>query len=833
MTQTIERITSATSSPYKLILDIAGMKCGGCVRVVEHCIAQSPGVIQTHINLMTETAFVECDGAANIDISALTQKLTETGFSARLRQDSRIAESLQATTIAASRQATHQNIGRLAIAGSLILLSGLGHLDHVGWIHLSSLANLWYHWGLATLALLVPGRSIFIEGWKGIRHGAPNMNTLVGLGTLTAYLTSCIALVMPTLGWECFFDEPVMLVGFILLGRALEQQAKNQALSALQALIALQPRIARLVTNASEQLLQTEEHPLAVDEAQSAQLFQGIVEIAVERVKAGEWLQVLPGDAIPVDGEILWGQTTVDESMLTGEATPVLKQPGDWLSAGTLNQSSVVLVRTLRTGQDTTLAQIIARVEEAQTRKAPVQKLADTVAGYFTYAVMTIALFTFCFWYGIGTRIWPDVLVFTPHTLSSVLGFSTHHAIVTATSPLLLSIKLAIAVLVVSCPCALGLATPTAILVGTAMGAEQGLLIRGGDVLEHIHRLDTVVFDKTGTITVGQPTVTDCYVVNSKPLGDLRTDQQSADRMIQLAAMVERGTHHPLGQAIQQQAIARQLPLLDADNFHTQPGLGVSASIDQQPVLVGNQAWLQQHHVILTPEIEDLARTIATGGKTVIYVAVAGTVVGLLGVTDLLRPESADTVATLQQMGLTIRLLTGDRADTAHLTAHSIGLTPTQVMAEVHPEAKANAIAQLQAQGHQVAMVGDGINDAPALAQANVGIALHTGTDVARETAAIVLVGDRLDGIVASIQLSRAIFNKIRQNLFWAFAYNIIGIPLAAGVFLPTWGLSLSPAAAGVMMSFSSIGVITNSLALRRLRLTNAARSTSKSSLDY
>jgi Cu2+-exporting ATPase len=413
-----------------------------------------------------------------------------------------------------------------------------------------------------------------VDGWRGLWHQAPNMNTLIGLGTLTAYTTSCVALLFPQLGWECFFDEPVMLLGFILLGRTLEQRARRQAASAFESLLALQPQVARLIGKSV---------PTATE--------QPGIEIPVEQVRVGEWLRVLPGEKLPVDGEVVAGQSLVDESMLTGEPMPILKQPGDTVTAGTLNQSGVIALKATRTGKETTLAQIVALIEEAQIRKAPVQQLADTVAGYFTYGVLAIASMTFLFWYIAGTKIWPEVL--------SPMGDMAGHAMVGPTSPLLLSLKLAIAVLVIACPCALGLATPTAILVGTSVGAERGILIKGGDILQRVHQLDTVVFDKTGTLTSGQPTVTDCILISESRIAQEDGERLSGEfpvsssaQLLQLAAAAEGGTSHPLASAILTAAHQQQLPILEAQDFYTEAGLGIAALVENRRVLLGNAQWL-------------------------------------------------------------------------------------------------------------------------------------------------------------------------------------------------------------------------------------------------
>nr|WP_290222689.1 heavy metal translocating P-type ATPase [Trichocoleus desertorum] len=810
MQLTPDQIVATPTSPEIVTLEVAGMKCAGCVRTVEQRLSQHPGVISASVNLVTEVATVECEaGIANPAI--LAQAVTEAGFPTQARYAATATDATAGVGFAPSFRERHQleiqqQTRQTAIAGLLLFLSGLGHLGQWGWLTLPGLSNIWFHWGLATLALLGPGRFILVEGWRGLRRNAPNMNTLVGLGTFTAYTASCIALFFPRLGWECFFDEPVMLVGFILLGRTLEQRARGRAVAAFEALVALQPRVARLIPQ-----------PTIDPSNQTAIASQTCVEIPVERVRVGEWLQVLPGEKMPVDGKLVTGQTTVDESMLTGESLPVLKQPGELVAAGTLNQSGAIAIQATRTGKDTTLAQIIALVETAQTRKAPIQHLADIVAGYFTYTVMAIAAVTFAFWYGIGTHLWPEVL--SHH--ATIASLTTHAHLMqqshladlpTQTSPLLLSLKLAIAVLVVACPCALGLATPTAILVGSSLGAEQGLLIRGGDVLEQVHHLDTIVFDKTGTLTAGQPTVTDCL-----PLVTASADLEplSPQDLLQFAATVESGARHPLAAAILQQAQARNLDLLPAKDFHTEPGLGVSALVSDRPVVLGNADWLRQQGIPVSDLAQHQAEILAKAGKTVVYVAIAGTLAGLIAAVDPLRPDACATAKQLQQMGLRVYLLSGDRSEVAATVAQAVGIPPENVQSEIRPAGKAAAIAQLQTQGHRVAMMGDGINDAPALAQADIGISLYSGTDVAVETAEIVLMRDRLMDVVRSIQLSRATFNKIRQNLFWAFAYNVLGIPLAAGALLVTTGFALSPAAAGAMMAFSSVSVVTNSLLLR------------------
>jgi P-type Cu2+ transporter len=798
----------AESASNTIVLDIAGMKCAGCVGAVEKHLLAETGVTSAAVNLLTGVAAIAVE-PETVTAAALATKLTTKGFPTqprivaldRHRSIDRQAKYAQAST---------QILWQLITAGILLGLSAVGHFVqpdthmHHGY---SILNNFWWHWGLATLAIIFPGRAMLVDGGRSLWFGNPNMNTLVGLGTIASYTASLVALLLPNLGWECFFEEPVMIIGFITLGRTLEQQAKHRAANAFDRLLSLQPTIARLVSPDPER-------PQAID-------------IPVEQVKVGEYLRVLPGEKIPTDGAIRWGETTIDESLITGESIPVLKQLGDIVIAGTVNQSGAISIEVTRTGDDTTLAQIITLVESAQTRKAPVQKFADTVAGYFTYGVIAIAILTFLFWYLIGTHnpnLDPPISSLTP-------------------------LKAAIAVMVVACPCALGLATPTAILVGTGIGAESGLLIKGGDVLETVHRLDTVVFDKTGTLTEGKPQVTDIITADSlqsdlvsqrlKPLLVMQspptwTNIISSTQLLQLAAAAESVTNHPLAVAICQEAARLGLAIPVVLNSQTEAGLGVYAEVQitddtldgKYQVIVGNQNWLTAKGIEISDEWLSTAEGLTLAGKTVMYVTIdqqlplSSKIIGIIGVTDRLRVDAIETVKQLQSKGLQVVLLTGDRQPVANLIAKQLGIT--DIYAEILPQDKARIIQSLQAKltssgtPQKVAMIGDGINDAPALAQADVGIAMNAGTDVAIEVADIILVRDRLLDVVYSIELSTQTFNKIRQNLFWAAIYNIIGIPAAAGLlYWFGWGAMLSPSAAGAMMALSSVSVVTNSLLLR------------------
>lgn len=768
----IQSPLQTTLQPIKTAtLDVKGMKCAGCVSAVERQLSQNAGVTSACVNLVTEVAVVEYLPEV-VQPENLADKLTDIGFPAQPRISQTIEQLSQK---ASNKRETEQKeqIQGLVIAGLLLFFSTLGHLEHSGGPSIPVLNYIGFHWALATLALLIPGRPILVDGWRGLWHKIPNMNTLVMLGTGSAYVTSCIALVFPQLGWECFFDEPVMLLGFILLGRTLEARARSRAGVALEALVALQPPIAYLIGHAHS-------------------LDQSGIAIPVEQVKVGECLKVLPGEKIPVDGKVVIGETTVDESLLTGESIPVVKQMGNIVTAGSLNLSGAIAIQATGIGSDTTLAKIIASVEEAQTRKAPVQQLVDTVAGYFAYSVMTFATLTFLFWYFIGVKLFPSVL--------NVMEMNHEMGMMMTPSPMILSLKLAIAVLVIACPCALGLATPTAMLVGTSIGAERGILIKGGDILEKVHRLKTIVFDKTGTLTVGHPQVTDCISL---------TDV-SADALLQLAATVESGTNHPLATAILDAIQEKELPLLSGSDYQTEAGLGVSANVAGKRVLLGNRDWLKAQGVVMIP---NHAEPLLEQGKTVVYLASDGQLLGMIALQDQLRPDALSTVRQLKELGLEVILMTGDHDVIAQAIAKQLGIT--HVYANIRPQQKAELIRSFQ--NHSlVAMVGDGINDAPALAQADIGIALKGGTEVAIETAGIILMRDRLSDVVESIRLSLETFNKIRQNLFWALGYNLIAIPIAAGLLLPRFGFILSPAVAGAFMAFSSVTVVTNSLLLRR-----------------
>jgi P-type Cu2+ transporter len=793
-------------SRHSLALSVAGMKCAGCVSSVEKRLLQHPAVRSASVNLVTQMALVDYQlepDDRDLLAQELSDRLTAVGFPTERRDRAKaMPQGDPETPVWRS----------LAIAGLLLGLSSLGHLSVFLPIEIPFLDQIWLHWALATGTLLGPGRSIWVNGAQGLRHGMPNMNSLIGLGALSAYTASCVALLWPALGWDCFFDEPVMMLGFILLGRTLEQQARSRAARSLRQLMSLQPALARLVVG-----LFADIDAVDYPELDQLALLNGkIVEVAADRLQPGEWVRVLPGEQCPADGQIGVGQTTIDESLVTGESLPIAKGPGDPVIAGSLNLSGAVAVQVGRTGDQTTLARILALVESAQSRKAPIQRLADRVSGYFTYGVLAIAALTFLFWYGWGTALWPEVLQQQSHWIADVHGAShgaahgASHGAMTGlagmspglgkSTALALSLKLTIAVVVVACPCALGLATPTAILVGSTLAAQQGILIRGGDVLEQAQRLDRIVFDKTGTLTEGRPWLTQVLPLVSVPEAEL----------IRLAASVEAGTNHPLALALQREATTRGLTLGIASDFETIAGFGVAATIAGHRILLSNGRELGADRPI--PDGLDPS-------QTWVYLQRDDQLLGILTFGDRLRADAVATLALLQSQGIGIQILSGDRSAVVQALARTLGLPSDSAQGGLTPAAKAEAIAALQSQGLRVGMVGDGVNDAPALAQADLSIAIGSGTDVAIETADLVLLQDRLSDLPKALDLSRATVRKVRQNLFWALLYNIISIPLAAGVLLPHWGFALSPALAGALMALSSVSVVTNSLLLRLTRI--------------
>ena len=767
-----------TQAVQTVVLDVEGMKCGGCVRAVERTLLEQPGVQRVDVNLVSRAAWLDLENDAG-SVEAVLSALTDRGFPARERQLEDAAGAARHPGI--SGLTWWQQWRQLMVALLLLLLSVLGHVSEAGHLALPIIGSLPFHAVLATVALLGPGRPILSGGLAAARAGAPSMDTLVGLGVGSAYTASIVALIWPQVGWPCFFNEPVMLLGFVLLGRFLEERARFRTGLALQQLAQLQPETARLV------------------------LADGAIrEVRVGALRPGERLQLLPGDRVPVDGLVLEGQSAVDVSSLTGEPMPLQAESGDELSSGSLNLEAPLLIEVTRVGAETALARIIRLVEQAQARRAPIQGLADRVAGRFCYGVIALAVATFLFWWLFGASHWPQVLQAAapgmPH--SAMEGHGMHHAGLGsgATTPMGLALQLSIAVLVVACPCALGLATPTVITVSTGLAARRGWLFRGGDVIETAAGLQRVVFDKTGTLTLGRPLVT-------------AVEGEDPDRLLQLAASLEVSSRHPLAHALLQEAQRRDLPLMETDSVRTISGAGLEGELSGCSDLIraGKPDWLQRSGVTIP---ESALTWLSKAEGSVVAVAEGSLLLGLIQVEDQLRPDVEPALERLRQQGLGLALFSGDRETPVRRLGEQLGFSADALGWQMLPEQKLKRLEQLQAHG-TVAMVGDGINDAPALAAADLGIAIGTGTQIAQDTAGLVLLGDRLDNLPEALALARRTLSKVRQNLVWAFGYNLIALPVAAGVLLPGQGLLLSPPLAALLMALSSITVVLNALALR------------------
>ena len=765
-----------------MLLDLEGMKCGGCVRAVEQRLLEQPGVRQASVNLLTRTAWVELEAdPASDPVQGLIASLESLGFRAQPR------DATAAPRSRAERQDRHrwwQDWRQLVVALALLLVSVIGHLTMAGTLPPSPLGSLGFHALLATAALLGPGRSILVRGAVQAWHGVPGMDTLVGLGMGSAYLASLVAFLWPRTGWPCFFNEPVMLLGFVLLGRFLEERARNRTGRALEQLAALQPDTALLL--------------LGDDPPR---------QVRVGGLRPGDRLRLLPGDRIPVDGVVLEGCSAVDVSSFSGESLPLEARPGCELEAGMLNLQAPLVLEVRRAGAATSLARIIDLVEQAQARKAPIQGLADRIAGRFCLVVLVLALATFLFWWQWGTLLWPQVLLAAAEGSAGMAGHGGLHGVLgaAADTPFSLALQLAISVLVVACPCALGLATPCAITVGSGMAARSGMLFRGGDAIEMAASLRTVLFDKTGTLTLGRP-----LVIATEPV-----EAGGAERLLQVAASLEQQTRHPLGHALLQEAQLRQLPLLEVANSTTFAGAGVAGEIagEAGACRVGQPDWLTQLGLQAGATLEARLAELEADGGTVMGVAAGDALLGLVAVQDQARPDAAATLEALNRMGLTVGVLSGDRRQAVLRLGERLGLAPGSLAWELRPEEKLKRILHWRQKG-PVAMVGDGINDAPALAAADLGIAMGTGTQIAQDTADLVLLGDRLEGVAEALLLARRTMAKVRQNLAWAFGYNLVMLPIAAGMLLPRFGLLLSPPLAALLMAASSITVVVNALSL-------------------
>ena len=741
-------------------LGIGSMTCASCVWHVEKALVEVEGVVAANVNLATERATVEyVPGVAGI--SDLRYAVEDSGYSvsAVIGDD----EDAAATPKDVSALRT-KFIVSLAVAGAIMTLMAIPGMGD----------RFPFRMDYLLLALAAPiqvwaAKQFYVGAWGALKHRTSNMNTLIAVGTSVAFLYSAaVTLFGDAAFWEgqateTYFDTSTAIIGLVLLGRFLEARAKSRASDAIKALMRLQPKSAKVLRDGEE------------------------IDVPIEDLVVGDVVVVRPGERIPVDGVVLEGSSSVDESMLTGESVPIRKEGGSEVFGATINSTGSFTFTTTKVGRDTMLAQIVRLVEEAQGSKAPIQRLADLIASYFVPVVIAVAAGVFVVWLVIGP---------SPSYVPAILT--------------------AVAVLIIACPCAMGLATPTAIMVGTGKGAEAGILIRGGGALEIAHKLQVVVLDKTGTLTIGRPTVTDVIALRG-----------SEDDLLRLAASAERGSEHPLGEAIVSTAKSRGLDLEDISEFQAIPGFGIDARVNGSRLLLGNLALMEQENLEFDG-LEARAVELAGQGKTPMFVAADGEVSGIIAVADALRPESEAAVRAMRAQGLEVVMLTGDNRRTAEAIAAQVGID--HVVAEVLPGDKADRVKALQDKGRTVAMVGDGINDAPALVQADIGIAIGTGTDVAMEAADITLIGGDLRNIPTAIALSKATMRTIKQNLFWAFAYNVALIPIAAGVLYPIFAGSgvpealqpvlgefgfLNPILAAAAMAVSSVTVITNSLRLK------------------
>ena len=734
-------------------LNITGMTCAACQANVQRALKRQPGVADATVNLMTGQARVIFDPSL-VQPPQLVSAVETVGYGAEIPAAETSAVAAQEARDAEQAREFHALTRKAASAGGAWLLTLIVDMA------LPAAAQPWALLALTVPVMLWPGFDLYRRGFSGLWHRAPDMNSLVAVGTGAAFAYSFVATVWPALfrsgGLEpnVYYEAVIIIIALVLVGRAMEARAKRQTASALRQLVALQPTTARVVDANGER------------------------EVPIDVVRPGAVVLVRPGERIPIDGEVLDGITSVDESMLTGESMPVTKKPGDRVIGATINRTGAVRVRVTAVGPDSVLAQIVRLMRNAQASRAPIQELADRVSVVFVPTVMAIAVVTFAAWF-----LFED------------------------TAPLVRAFSAAVSVLIIACPCAMGLAVPTAVMVATGRGANLGILIKGGEALQRAGDVTTLVLDKTGTLTEGRPAIVDEWTAPGL----------DHDATLAAVAAVERLSEHPLAHAIVEAARARGIALPPASGFVSEPGRGARALVEGRQVVVGNAAWMHANAVDPTNAIE-AARRFASAGKTPVFAAVGRhEVAAIFAIADPLRATSREAVRELRAMGLDVVMLTGDTRSTAEAIAAQAGID--RVVAEVLPAGKVAEIKRLQEGSAVVAMVGDGINDAPALAQADVGIAVGSATDIALDAADIALLRADLQGVVAAMRLSRRTMKTMKQNLFWAFVYNVIGIPVAAGALYPLFGLLLTPVVASAAMAFSSVSVVGNSLKLRTARL--------------
>lgn len=737
---------------------IEGMTCASCAQTIEKAVGKLAAVQMVNVNLATEKMSIEYD-PDQLVLADVTKAVEEVGYTAH--EEVETGDEVDRTR---KKKAQHikdmwQRFWISALFTVPLLYISMGHMLGMPLPEfIDPMANA-VTFALAQLVLTIPviilGREFFKVGFKALVKGHPNMDSLVALGTSAAFLYSLISTVAIGMGnthlaMDLYYESAAVILTLITLGKYFEALSKGKTSEAIKKLMGLAPKQARIMRNGQE------------------------VDVAIDEVQVNDLIIVKPGEKMPVDGIVVEGNTSVDEAMLTGESIPVEKTAGDAVIGASINQNGTIKYKATKVGKDTALSQIIKLVEDAQGSKAPIAKLADIISGYFVPIVIVLAVISGLAWYIAGE--------------SGVFALT-----------------IAISVLVIACPCALGLATPTAIMVGTGKGAEHGVLIKSGGALEKTHKIQTIIFDKTGTITEGKPEVTDIVAVNG----------MSEKELLILAASAERGSEHPLGEAIVHGAEKKDLSLFKTQTFNALPGHGIEVTIENQSLLLGNKKLMIDHGISIDT-VETVSDTLAGEGKTPMYIAKDDQIVGIIAVADTVKANSLKAIEKLHKMGLEVAMITGDNKRTAQAIAKQVGID--RVLSEVLPEEKANEVKKLQAEGKIVAMVGDGINDAPALAQADIGIAIGSGTDVAMESADIVLMRSDLMDVSTAVELSKATIKNIKENLFWAFGYNVLGIPIAMGLLHVFGGPLLNPMLAGAAMSFSSVSVLINALRLKRFK---------------
>ncbi|MDQ6635334.1 MAG: heavy metal translocating P-type ATPase [Gemmatimonadota bacterium] len=749
----------------KVVIPVTGMTCAACQSRVQRTLARMPGVADASVNLMMGNATVSYDPNA-VKPEALVESIRATGYGAELPVADRTPFEEQAARDNAQAEEFHELRRKAIVSGVVGALTMLVSMLHQ--LPAQTINNILL---VTTLAVMTwAGRHFYTRAWAAFRHHAADMNTLIAVGTGAAFLYSLVATVAPVLfirsglAPDVYYEAVVIIIALILTGNAFEARAKRQTSSALRTLASLQPKTARVArpANSSEQE----------------------VDVPIDEVRAGDIVLVRPGERLPVDGGVISGESAIDESMLTGESLPVAKRAGDRVIGGTINRAGALRYRATTLGAASTLSQMVKLMRDAQGSRAPIQGLADRVSGIFVPVVISISILTFVVWFAAG----------------DVVGM---------TGAIVRAFAAAVTVLIIACPCAMGLAVPTAVMVATGKGAELGILIKGGEALQEVGTVTTVALDKTGTVTEGRPTVTDVVIA---PGGGAAL---TAPELLALVASLEMMSEHPLADGIVRYAQERGLALESAEGFESLGGRGATGTVRGRALMVGNAALLNERGIDIA-RMQVRAEALAEEGKTPVYAAVDGTLAGLIAVADPIKATSREAIARLHAMGLEVVMLTGDNARTADAIARQAGID--RVIAGVLPEGKVDEIKRLQGEGRVVAMVGDGINDAAAMAQ-SVGIALGTGTDIAIEAADVVLMRGDLRSVPQAIALSRRTMRTMKQNLFWAFVYNVIGIPVAAGVLYPALGVLLSPIVASAAMAFSSVSVVTNSLRLRRARI--------------